>query len=116
VLPVFFRQADACLVTRLGYATMCELNPQLAKQLRILAESPKLLTSFLAFHKDCPPETRRKFRAAVTELHKSVVGRQALMLFGSTRLVPVDISALRTSLELLHAYERLPGKAPLGGQ
>lgn len=116
VLPVFFRQTDACLVTRPGYATMCELNPQLAKQLRILAESPKLVTTLLAFDRDSSPETRRKFRVAITELHNSVVGRQALMLFGTAHLVPADISALHTSLELLHAYERLPGKAPLDGQ
>lgn len=107
VLPVFFRQIDACLVTRRGYATMCELNPQLGKQLRPLATSPGLVTTFMGFHKDSPPETRRRFLMAVTELHKTVAGRQALMLFGSTRLVQGDISVLRTSFELLHAYEGL---------
>jgi ABC-type phosphate/phosphonate transport system substrate-binding protein len=116
VLPVFFRQTDACLVTRRGFNTMCDLNPQLAKQLRPLAVSPKLLTTFLAFHKDSPPETRRRFLAAITDLHKTVAGRQALMLFGSTRLVQADVSVLRTSLDLLHAYERLQGKAPAAGQ
>jgi phosphonate transport system substrate-binding protein len=116
VLPVFFRQTDACLVTRRGYDTMCDLNPQLAKQLHPLAVSPKLVTTFLAFHKDSPAETRRRFLAAVTDLHKTVAGRQALMLFGSTRLVPADVAVLRTSFELLHAYERLQGKAPAAGQ
>jgi len=116
VLPVFFRQADACVVTRRAFNTMCELNPQLARQLRPLAVSPKLLTTFTAFHKDSPLETKRRFLAAVTDLHKTVAGRQALMLFGSTRLVPADVSVLRTSFELLHAYERLKGQAPDSGQ
>jgi phosphonate transport system substrate-binding protein len=113
VLPVFFRQADACLVSRRGFNTMCELNPQLAKQLRVLAMSPKLLTTFTAFHRDSPVETRRRFLAAVTHLHESLAGRQALMLFGGTRLLQADISALRTSLDVVHAYERIKGKAPL---
>jgi ABC-type phosphate/phosphonate transport system substrate-binding protein len=116
VLPVFFRQADACLVTRQGYSTMCELNPQLAKQLRPLATSPKLVMTMMAFHKDSPLETKRRFVAAVTGLHQTVAGRQALMLFGATQLVPADISALRTSFDLLHTYERLKDKAPAAGQ
>ena len=116
VLPVFFRQADACVATRRGYATMCELNPQLATQLRTLAVSPKLMVAFMAFHKDSPPEARRKFLAAVTELHKTVEGRQALMLFQGTRLVRVDVSVLNNSLEMLRAYDRLKGKASSAGQ
>jgi ABC-type phosphate/phosphonate transport system substrate-binding protein len=116
VLPVFFRQADACIVTRRGYGTLCELNPQLARQLRILAVSPKLFPTFMAFQKGVPPETKRRFLAAVLNLHKSAAGRQALMLFGSTRLVEIDVSMLRESFELLHAYRRIKVKAPSVGQ
>ncbi|NTW36129.1 MAG: phosphate/phosphite/phosphonate ABC transporter substrate-binding protein, partial [Syntrophobacteraceae bacterium] len=36
VLPVFFRKSDACVVTRRGFQTMSELNPQVGKQLRVL--------------------------------------------------------------------------------
>ena len=116
VLPVFFRQADACIVARQGFNTMCDLNPQIGKQLLPLAVSPKLLTTFMAFHKDCPPETKRRFLAAVSGLHKTVAGRQVLTLFGGTHLVEADISVLRTGLELLHAYERQQAKAPAAGQ
>jgi ABC-type phosphate/phosphonate transport system substrate-binding protein len=116
VLPVFFRQTDACIVTRRGYNTMCELNPQLARQLHPLAVSPKMMAGFLAFHKDSPAETRKKFLGAITEVHKSVEGQQALTLFGGTRLVRVDVSVLQPSLDLLRAYERLKGKTPAAGQ
>jgi len=39
VLPVFFRQDDACIITRSGFNTMSELHPQLARKLTVLAES-----------------------------------------------------------------------------
>ncbi len=110
VLPVFFRQTDACIVTRRGFTTMSELNPQLAAQLLPIAVSPKLMTGFLAFHKDSPPDARRRFLSGITELHKTVEGQQALTLFGGTRLVRADVSLLRSTLDLLHFYEKLPGK------
>lgn len=107
VLPVFFRQADACLVTKHAFATMCELNPQLARQLRTLATSPRVLTTLMTFHKDSPVERRRKFLAAIMGLHKTAAGQQALMLFGSTRLALIDNTGLRSTLDLLHGYARL---------
>jgi phosphonate transport system substrate-binding protein len=116
VLPVFFRQADACLVTRGGYNTMCDLNPQLSKQLRPLAVSPKLLTTFLAYLKGGPLETKGRFLSAVTDLYKTAGGQQALTLFGGARLVPADVSVLRNSLDMMRAYERLKGKLPAAAQ
>lgn len=43
VLPVFFGQADACLTTRLGFETMCELNPQVARDLKEVVSSPLMV-------------------------------------------------------------------------
>ncbi len=116
VLPVFFRQADACVVTKHGFETLCELNPQLAAQLKPLASSPGLITAFLVFHKDSPPATRMHFLNAITSLDKTIEGQQALMLFGGTHLVRADISVLRSALDLMHAYEKLRGKPPSFGQ
>ena len=107
VLPVYFRQADACLVTRRGFSTMCELNPQLASKLRVVANSPKLIASVMAFHRDFAPEQRVRLQAALTDLNKTVAGQQALTLFESSQLVVVDSSVLRPSLELIKAHERL---------
>ena len=45
VLPVFFRQADACVITSNVFEIACELNPQLQKELRVLATSPEVVSS-----------------------------------------------------------------------
>jgi hypothetical protein len=37
VPPVFFRQCPACVVTRNGFQTVCELNPQAGRQLKVIA-------------------------------------------------------------------------------
>lgn len=110
VLPVYFRQSDACLVTRRAFSTMCELNPQLGRKLRAIASSPKVVSTVMAFHKDCPPEQRETFQNALTKLHKTVAGQQALTLFESGQLVIADASILGSTLELVKAHERIRPK------
>ena len=69
VLPVFFRQCDACLVTRSGFDIMCELNPQISKQLKIITNSPAVVAGVFCFRADVPaaikgPVHRRPARTA----------------------------------------------------
>jgi phosphonate transport system substrate-binding protein len=59
VLPVFFRQGDACVVTRQGFSLMGELNPQVAKELLILASSPRVVPSLTCFGAGFDPSLRR---------------------------------------------------------
>ena len=63
--------------------------------------------------KDCPPEQRETFQNALTKLHKTVAGQQALTLFESGQLVIADASILGSTLELVKAHERIrPKGAP----
>lgn len=110
VLPVFFRQSDACLVTSRTFAVMCELNPQLGRQMRPLLTSPQLVTSFMAFHRDCPPARKDRLIWALTHLQETAYGRQALTFFQVRRLVVANGSVVDRSLELLDAHQRLQTK------
>ncbi len=107
VLPVFFRQSDACLVTRSGFSTMCELNPQLNKALRVLAASPPYIGSLFGFHRDVLPSAELKFKSALENLAKSPTGKQLLALFQTSGFSARDGSVLRSAVELLEESDRI---------
>ena len=107
VLPVFFRQLDACLVSAQAMETLYELNPQLRQKLRVLAVSPPLVVNLFAFHKDLPQSTRERLIATLAEAHHSAAGRQALTLFQGESLVSVPPAVMDAALELLQRSERV---------
>jgi phosphonate transport system substrate-binding protein len=88
VMPVFFRQADACLVNRNHYETMVELNPQLGRQLRILEQSPGFVTGIIAIRKEVNTQTRDNLVTALQGIHTDPKGKQLMTLFRINRLVP----------------------------
>jgi ABC-type phosphate/phosphonate transport system substrate-binding protein len=114
VLPVFFRQSDACLVTRSGFDTMSELNPQLGKALKVLAVSPKMVPTLLCFRADYAPTFKDKIFAGLRDLHLSPAGQQVLTIFHSEKLEEGPASALQSALDLLAHREKLREAAEMG--
>jgi len=106
VLPVFFGQADACVVTRRGLDTMVELNPQLARKLKVLRASPQMESAFFACRKDCPLSLKNPLFERLLKLKSSVTTRQVLTLFQSPGFADRDANCLGPANALLDAYER----------
>lgn len=109
VLPVFFRQMDACIVTDRGFQTMCELNPQIRAQLRTLVSSPKLVPALGFIRRGYDSPLRGSLLAALRNLEKSAAGAQVLTLFQSDQMHEGPVSLLDTALELLEAHGRQCG-------
>ena len=107
VLPVFFRRSDSCLVTRSGFDTMSELNPQIGKALKVLATSPKMVPTLLCFRADYAPAFKDKVLAGLRDLHLSPAGQQVLTIFHSERLEEMPASRLQSALDLLAHCEEL---------
>ncbi len=115
VLPVFFGQADACLTTKRGFETMCELNPQVAKDLTMLASSSAMVVDFYIFHKNYHSPNRERFLKALTGLRTSAAGRQLATLFQFDEMAVRDGSCLANALRVLDAAERVRSRRGAGG-
>ncbi len=109
VLPVFFRQSDACLVTRTGFETMSELNPQIGKQLAVVDSSPEFVPAIFALRADYQPTFRARIIEGLRHLHESPGGQQILNIFQSDAIELQPRSFLDASLELLKTHARICG-------
>lgn len=106
VLPVFFRQADACVVTLSGLRTLSEMNPQVGSQLQVIATSPALLPS-LSYLPARSAGSTVDLLGEILRLHTTASGRQLLNLFQVDRLIEIPASEIDGARELLATQRRL---------
>jgi phosphonate transport system substrate-binding protein len=110
VLPVFFRQTDACVVTRKGFETMIELNPQTGQQLKIVAASPPVVPVVFCFRSNYSSPLRKKIMDEITRWHLFPAGQQILTIFQTDMLEEQPISCLNSAFEILASHKRLLDK------
>ena len=116
VLPVFFGQAEAGLASKQGFDTMCELNPQVSRDLRVLATSPPLVVMFYAFCKNYQGAQRAKLIRALSSLCDSPAGRQLATLFQFDELTVRDGGCLASALGILEAADRVRSRRGAGNR
>jgi len=106
IMAVFFRQADASIVSRGAFETSKALNPQIGKQIIVVAETKPLLGDITCIPITVDEKLKRSIVYAALHLHKSTVGRQIFTLFQIDRTIPFQPSYLYGISELLreHAY------------
>jgi phosphonate transport system substrate-binding protein len=115
ILPVFFGQADACLTSKRSFDTMCELNPQVAKELTLMASSVPMVVTFYAFHRNYTSPNRERFVKVLAGVRNSPAGRQLATLFQFDELTVRDASCLAPALDVLKKAARgSGGPAPWG--
>lgn len=107
VLPVFFRQNDACLVTRRGLQTMSELNPQVGQKLKVIASSPELVPIGFFFRGGFSKSAKKKAYDQFVTVHTTPAGQQALAVFQSGTLEIHPISVMRSALDVIEKHKRL---------
>jgi phosphonate transport system substrate-binding protein len=111
ILPVFFRQADACVVNRNAYATAVELNPQIGRAMMVLAKTPPVPLAVTCFRPTLPREQKEKLLSAYEKLLTTPAGRQILTLFridGTQQARPGDLDTIEA---LLREHGNLKGMA-----
>lgn len=85
-MAVFFNQADYGIEARTAFKTAVDLNPQLGRDLRIVAQSPPLLPGLVCLSDRMGPDLRQKYVDRATHLHEQVRYRQAFIVLRVTRL------------------------------
>jgi ABC-type phosphate/phosphonate transport system substrate-binding protein len=107
ILPVFFRQADACVVTSSVFEIASELNPQLRKDLRVLESSPEVVPVVFFFRPGYSSAVKDELEAALVSLNETPAGRQVLTIFQADGLVKQPVSCLESSRQLRDEGGRL---------
>ena len=113
VLSVFFRQADACIADDEAFSIMAELNPQIGRQLKIIAASPEIVGAVSFFRKAYCAKTKAIVRNATVDLVDTAEGRQLLTMFKLADIYPLKDSDLDSFRSLLNEYRRLKGDVPV---
>ncbi|RQW87379.1 MAG: hypothetical protein EHM79_07920 [Geobacter sp.] len=107
IMPVFFRQADACVVTRHIFDLAAEMNPQIGRELVPIAKMSKLSQGIISVDRRLPDEVRDKIRQAFLTLHDSPDGKQLLLLFQVNKLIPFRPEYLTATEALFAEHQRL---------
>jgi hypothetical protein len=107
ILPVFFGQAEACLVTRSSFTNAAELNPQIGRQLKILASSPGFVLHIMCFRREYETEHKNVIMETANLLEEDPTGNQILLLFNTKKLVEFDPRRIEPVEKLLDEYNSL---------
>lgn len=108
VVPLFFRRTAAVALTRRSFNIAAELNPQLSRDLKVLAVSPRIIPDGFFFRRGSDPQDQRRFRTAMDHFAALPAGKQCLALYQSTGFVPRPCSVMKETLDLLHQIEHIP--------
>ncbi len=106
VLGLFFGKFDACLLRNTGFETMVELNPQVGRQLGVVAKSAPVIGSLFCTRKTYNPTTKRGVFRQIILMDQSVAGKQVLGMFKSDRMIEVPAERVEESLSLLGKWRR----------
>lgn len=110
IMGVFFRQVDGCIVSRGSFETCKLLNPQLGRELSIIAESKSLMGDISCLPVGISVRLKESMEKAALHLQENSVGKQILILFQIDRVVSFKNSDLNGTVELLAERERVPAK------
>ncbi|ABK99054.1 phosphate/phosphite/phosphonate ABC transporter substrate-binding protein [Pelobacter propionicus] len=110
IMAVFFRQADAVIVSRDALETSTALNPQMGSQLNVIAESDYLLDGVTCIPRNSSARYAAAFQQAALHLHENTVGKQILTLFQLERTMLFHPSQLAGVEELVRERKRLQAR------
>ncbi len=106
-VPLYFKKADACVISRSSYNVLVEMNPQYEKSFVILKESPPLAMNMVCLRTTFPEEQKMDFVSVGSSLDAEVAGRQILTLFQMDAMIPFKDEYMKSAAELVKHHDSL---------
>jgi phosphonate transport system substrate-binding protein len=107
LFPVFFKQADACVIPEQSFNTMLELNPQLKNDLLIIDTSPELVNGIMCINDKLENNLRETTTETARKLSHTDSGKQILTLFKSEELLKFKPEHIKSTKELFDKYKKI---------
>ncbi|EGY25108.1 hypothetical protein DA2_2689 [Desulfovibrio sp. A2] len=101
LLPVFFGQAPACVVTERSLRTMIEMNPQVGAQLERIAVSPPLIDFVMCLAPTVDPSLAPRYAELGLGLSDNPWGKQMLLLLQLDGIAPFRPEAIEPARRLV---------------
>jgi phosphonate transport system substrate-binding protein len=114
IMGVFFKKADAAIVSRTALETSKSLNAQISNRITIIAESKSLIGDITCIPSSNDDRMKHAVENAALHLHESATGRQMFTLFQVERTIPFKQIYLDGLIELIRERDRLAAKAGKG--
>lgn len=105
LLAVFFKQADACIVSLQTFQTLSQLNPQISQTLTPIVTSPEFIAELMCFHNNFPLADRQAFENASFKLTNTTEGKQILSLFKAKQILKFKPAHIQSLITLFEKYE-----------
>ena len=102
LLPVYFKKADACIITDASLKLMSELNPSINNGIKILYSSDYLILGLGCLNKKKKNGDNYKIlKEIIPGLYQNEFGKQLLNLFNAENLAPFKEEYLKAYNNLL---------------
>jgi len=111
ILKVFFKQADAAIVSRGALETSTVLNPQVGNKLAVIAESKPLHGDITCVSTMVSDKLKQTIINSARHLHETTTGRQIFTLFQIEGVIPYQASYLDGLIGLLKEQAQLQSKS-----
>ncbi len=104
ILKLFFKKADAALVTESAFNLASEMNPQIKKRLKIIKKEDLQLMSSSYFRKGVDKEKIQIFKEQAFKIHETKRGEQILTVFKSDHVVESTVEELEIVKKIYKEY------------
>ncbi|HHS13291.1 MAG TPA: hypothetical protein ENN03_05925 [bacterium] len=108
IMRVFFSKSNACLVPRQTYQVLGEMNPQIAREMIVIQESPGFINGVICLSWTLTELKRRStIEETLLNMKREAGGRQMMDLFKIHDFLPYDEKYLHDTFDLITRYRAL---------